>query len=284
MHFHFDFTAVEILWTLTFAAQLILLVVLLGRDRTARFKWFTAGIVVVGLRLLTSRVLYSRLAPLPYNAILITLADLGVLTGILVLVELARHAFLQVKRRTWVLAALAMTAVGAAVLALWGAWPAWKTLTANSRLAFLLVMQLAAQKGELLVNVLAVELGLVIVLFGRRFKTGWRSHTQQIAIGFSTLGIAQMATQRIQQIIVTTVVPKTQAELDQARGLLERVINCGNAIYIVVLAWWIACMWIDEPGAAAAASGPLPAEPAAADEDQLPEHLTTGTGPLTTDN
>jgi len=30
MHFHFDFAARQILWTLTFAAQLVLLVVLLA--------------------------------------------------------------------------------------------------------------------------------------------------------------------------------------------------------------------------------------------------------------
>ena len=43
MHFNFAFTAVQVLWTLTFAAHLVLLVVLLGRDRTRRFPWFTTG-------------------------------------------------------------------------------------------------------------------------------------------------------------------------------------------------------------------------------------------------
>jgi hypothetical protein len=33
MHLNFDFSAVQILWTLTFAGLLVLLVVLLGRDR-----------------------------------------------------------------------------------------------------------------------------------------------------------------------------------------------------------------------------------------------------------
>jgi hypothetical protein len=54
MHFNFGFTAVQILWTLTFAALLVLLVVLLGRDRARRFPWFTASIVLLTLRLLSS--------------------------------------------------------------------------------------------------------------------------------------------------------------------------------------------------------------------------------------
>ncbi len=49
----------------------------------------------------------------------------------------------------------------------------------------------------MLVNVLTVELGLLVVLFGRRFNAGWRSHTQQITIGLSTVAIAQMALQGI---------------------------------------------------------------------------------------
>ena len=42
MHFDFHFTAISVLWTLTFAALLVLLVVLMGRDRARRFPWFTA--------------------------------------------------------------------------------------------------------------------------------------------------------------------------------------------------------------------------------------------------
>ena len=64
MHFNFHFTAVQILWTLTFAALLVLLVVLLGRDRIRRFPWFTTGIVLVTLRLLVNRLLHDRLPPI----------------------------------------------------------------------------------------------------------------------------------------------------------------------------------------------------------------------------
>ena len=68
MHFDFHFTAISVLWTLTFAALLVLLVVLMGRDRARRFPWFTASIVLVALRLLTNRLLHERLPPLTMGA------------------------------------------------------------------------------------------------------------------------------------------------------------------------------------------------------------------------
>ncbi len=63
MHFHFPFAAADILWTLTFAAHLVLLVVLLGRDRIVRFPWFTASAVVLALRILTIRLLVKGFRP-----------------------------------------------------------------------------------------------------------------------------------------------------------------------------------------------------------------------------
>ncbi|HEY1160175.1 MAG TPA: hypothetical protein VGE83_06065 [Terracidiphilus sp.] len=256
MHFNFDFTAVQVIWTLTFAAQLILLVVLLGRDRTRRFPWFTASIVLVALRLLASRLLFGRLPPLTLNAIFITMADLAVIVGLLVLLEIARRAFSGVQRRTWIAGTLVLLALGVGILAFWGPWPAWKTLTADSALATLRLMQLGALKGDLLVNLLTVELGLLVVFFGRRYNAGWRSHTQQIIIGLSTASIAQLAAQGIWQIIVRTAAPHTQAEYERILGLRDKLFNASGAIYVAVLVWWIICLWIDEPGAAAIAEAP----------------------------
>jgi hypothetical protein len=254
MHPHFAFTTVEVLWTITFAAQLVLLVVLLGRERIRRFPWFTASVVVIGLRVLMARVLYSRLPPLTFNAILITLADLGVVVGLLVLVELARKAFRGARRGAWIGGTLALLAVGAVVLKYWGPWPAWKTLTANSRLAVLLLMQLGAQKGELLVGVLSICLGLLVALLGRRYGAGWRSHAQRILIGLSTAAIAQLAVQAIWQIVAAHTTPKSQQEYEHILGLRDRISNANSAVYIAVLVWWIACLWMDEPGAARAAT------------------------------
>ena len=62
MHFNFDFNSTQILWTLTFAALLVLMVVLLGRDRVRRFPWFTTAMALTALRMLASRLLYHRVS------------------------------------------------------------------------------------------------------------------------------------------------------------------------------------------------------------------------------
>src|ERR1700739_1041853 len=103
MHFNFDFSAVQVLWTITFAAHLVLLVVLLGRDRIRRFPWFTTAIGLVTLRLLISRLLFGRLPQLSMSAIFVVLADLSSIVGLLVVVELARRAFSRAPRRTWLI-------------------------------------------------------------------------------------------------------------------------------------------------------------------------------------
>jgi hypothetical protein len=250
MHLNSDFSAVLVIWTLTFAALLVLLVVLMGRDRARRFPWFTSSIVLVTLDMLGKRLLHGRLSQITLAAIFITLADLVVIVGLMVLLEMARHAFGKVRTTVWIVGNLVMVAVGGVVLAAWGPWPAWKTLTADSPLAVLGMMQLAEIKGDLLVNVLTVELGLLVVLFGRRFHAGWRSHTQQIMIGLSTVAIAQLALQGVQQVFIATVVIKAQADVDRAREFLRNLSNANGVVYLAVLLWWIVCLWNDEPAAA----------------------------------
>jgi hypothetical protein len=165
-----------------------------------------------------------------------------------------------------------MLAVGAAVLAAWGAWPAWKTLSTDSTLAILKLVQLAAQKASLLSDVVTVELGLLVVLIGRRFKAGWRSHAQQIVIGLSTAAIAQMAVRGIWQQIALHAAPQTQAEYEHVLGIQEKLYNANSVLFVAVLVWWIACLWIDEPGTetAAAETPAASTNPSLAEPDGVP--------------
>jgi hypothetical protein len=259
MHLNLGFTTVQTLWTLTFAALLVLLVVLLGRDRARRFPWFTASIVLVALRLLTSRLLYGKMPPLTMNTIVLTLADVSALVGLLLLVEIARRAFSGLQRPLWIANSAGLLAVAGAVLAMWGPWPAWKTLTADSHLAALRLMQLFAQKADLLVTMLTIGLGLAVILFGRRYKAGWRSHTQRVVIGLSTAAIAQLGLLIALERMAQKAAPHNQAELDRILGLRDNLVNANSVIYIAVLVWWIVCLWIDEPGAKEAAPE-IPAE------------------------
>ena len=250
MHFNSDFSARQILWTLTFAAQLVLLVVLLGRDRARRYPWFTAAIALSALRLMAEVLLMGRMATLGLQEILITLGDLGVVVGLLVVVEVARRAFAGAQRSQWIVNGAGLLLVALGVLVVWGPWPAGKDLAPDSLLGRLRLMQLAAQKGEALVNLLTVQLGLLVVLFGRHFKAGWRSHTQMIAIGLSTAAIAGLAMQAAIQSIIARAQPHSRAEYDHVLALLGKLANANSAVYLAALVWWIAWLWLDEPGTA----------------------------------
>lgn len=250
MHFHFPLTTAEILWTLTFAAQLVLMVVLIGRERLSRFPWFTASIVVLALRLLVGRVLIDRLPRLTFGATMIVLADISVLIGLIVLAELARRSFHGARRPIVLIAALVILAIGGVAAAWWAPWPTWKSLTANPKFTALLLMQLAAQRGEVLLELLAVEFGIVVVAFGRGFGAGWRSHAQRIAIGLSTAGLAQLTVEGIVRIIADHFVPKSREEYEHVLRMVDHISNATGVVTIAVLVWWIVCLWIDEPGAA----------------------------------
>jgi len=249
MHPNFHFTAVQILWTFTFAAQLVLLVVLLGRDRIKIFPWFTLGIAMMALRLLASRLLEGRLPVITLSGVFIAMADLSAIVGLLVVIEMGRRAFARVPRHVWLAGALAVLLPALIILVAWGPWPPRQSLVANSALATLRLMQFGAQKFDLLVDLLTVELGLLVVLLGRRWGAGWRTHTQRVVIGLSTASMGQLAVEAIWQFIAKTVQPHSQAEYEHVIGLRDKLFNANGLLYIAVVIWWIVVLWADEPGA-----------------------------------
>ena len=255
MHFHFPLSTGDILWTLTFAGYLVLLVVLLGRDRIARFPWFTTGIVIMALRILIIRLLVKRMPELTLDTTILIIADILAFVALMVVVEIARRAFGGVRRSTWIAGALALMALGAVVLKFWGPWPAWSTLTARSTISTLRLLQLIAQKASLLADVETIAVGLLIVLLGSRFKAGWRTHTQRVAIGLSTASITVLVIQGIWQNVITAAranpaVLQSIPQQQRVIGLGEKLSNANSTIYIAILIWWIVCLWRDEPGTA----------------------------------
>jgi len=249
MHFHFPFTAAAILWTLTFAAHLVLLVVLMGRERIARFPWFTASIALITLRLLVAKLLAGRLPQITFAAIVIVMLDVAAFVSLMVVVELARRAFETARRESWLAGALFLIAVGALVLRYWGAWPPWKTLTSNPPLQLL---EFLAQKAGLLADVETIGVGVLIVALGYRCGAGWRSHVQRIAIGLSTASLAQVSVEAIWQAVARSAVIHEMNTYNRLIHLRDHLFNANNAVYIAVLIWWIVALWRDEPGQAAA--------------------------------
>jgi hypothetical protein len=253
MHFDYHFTAVSVLWTLTFASLLVLLVVLMGRDRARRFSWFTASIVLVALRLLTNRLLHDKLPQLTMATIAISLADISVLVALIVLIEMARRAFKKAGPVAWAGWTLGLLALGGVVLWKWGPWPSWKAIAFDTTIARLQFMQLLAVKTGLLVDVLSIALGLLVVALGHRYGAGWRSHVQRILIGLSTASISQIGAQGIWEVIARHTTPHSRTEYEHLMGVQEKLLNANSALYVLVLIWWIVCLWNDEPGTAAAA-------------------------------
>jgi len=247
MHFHFDFSANGILFTLTFAALLVLLVVLFGRDRSRSFPWFTAATAIMAIRMVASRVFIGRIPQMASNEVFLALWDIASIVALMVVVEMARRAFARAGRVAWATATAILLAVGGVVTAKWGPWPPVKTLLAVSQIAVLRLMQLCAHKAELLAQVLIVLLGLLVVFFGRRFNAGWHSHTQQLVIGLSTVAMAQLAVRIILEAISHTAI-QSPAEHDRVIWLEGRLYSASNVIYLGALIWWIVCLWIDEPG------------------------------------
>jgi membrane protein required for beta-lactamase induction len=130
-------------------------------------------------------------------------------------------------------------------------------------------MQFLAVKTGLLVDVLSVCLTLLVVVFGRRYGAGWRSHVQRILIGFSTASLSQMSAQAIWQVIARHTTPHSQAEYQRVVGIQDKLLNANSAVYVLVLIWWIVCLWIDEPGSAntaVVAADSVPAEASSAAE------------------
>jgi hypothetical protein len=248
----------RVVWTLTFAAQLVLLVVILGRGRAPRYPWFTAVIALNALRLMVEVLLAGRVAMIPFSATVLTLADLSVLASLLVLVELARRAFVGLHRPLWIVnsAGLAIIAIG--ILAVWGPWPVWKNLAVGTLLGNLRLMQLVMQKGELLVALLTVGLGALVVVFGRKFKAGWRSHTFTIVLGLAAVSAVSLAFQGGLQIAVLTQHIQTRAEFESTKIILS---SAQQIVYLAALIWWISWLWLDEPGAPEQAASAPSQEP-----------------------
>ena len=249
MHLNFGFNAVQTLWALTFAALLILLVVLLGRDRAKRFPVFTLSLVLVAFRLLASRLLFGRMSPVATNVAFLSLALAAGLVQISVVVEFALRAFAGAGRRAWLVGTLVLLVISGTMVAFWGPWPDWKTLTGGGLMANLRLAQLVAQRSEMLADGLAIELAILVAFAGRRFYAGWLSHTQQLIVGMATAGMAQLVIRGFWQAIATHAIPHSEDEYIRLLGLQEKLYNANSTVYIVVLVWWIASLWREEPGA-----------------------------------
>jgi hypothetical protein len=180
---------------------------------------------------------------------------------------MARTAFAKASRSAAIGVTFAALAVSGTALAVWGPWPSWATLKVSSTLATMRRMQLAAEKGDLLAGMLAIELALLVVFFGRRFHAGWRSHVQRIVLGLAAAAAAQLTVRSVWQSITLKAVIHNRTQYDHLMTLRDRMYSANDTVYLCVLIWWIVCLWFDEPASrsdvatpASHASSPQPAK------------------------
>jgi hypothetical protein len=258
MHFNLE----QVLWALVLAGHLILLIVLLGRDRIARFPWFSAMIMVSAIRLIADHLLHDKLATASfywqnYVGILVS----AVIT-ILALIEVGRQVYASgkagriLKARGWVGWSMVMLAIGLAIVWAWGRpWPTWAAMRAEPAEFPILLTAFTAVKLMLLVNLITVMAGLLMGIFGKRFGAGWKSHAQQVMLGLSTNAAAIVAVEAIQDIIRRNVHFTADMSREARNQIVVRLThlfshldNASKTLWLVVLLWWIYWLWRDEPG------------------------------------
>ena len=277
----------QILWALVLAAHFVLLIVLLGRDRTSRFPWFTALTAVSAAHLLADHLLNGKLTTIAFYWQSYSVMILESLLGLLVLVELTRRVFssgkagLILKPKGWLGWTLVTGVIAIGAVWAWGPWPTWKMLNAEPAQLPLLLVVLTAMKSTLFVGLLSVEIPLLMRIFGKRFGFGWRSHPQQIALGLSTYAIGFLTVQGITDSIKKNLHITSREQYERLVHLFSNLDNARFALWFLVLAWWIVWLWRDEPGSSPAAltgaedpvfAGPVLLSPLVAepDVDNLP--------------
>jgi hypothetical protein len=243
----------QVLWALVLAAHLVLLVILLGRERNVRFPWFTAAIGVSSIHLIADHLLSGKLTTVAfywqsYSAVLI-----GSILGVLVLVELSRQVFasgragLKLTSGAWIGWTLGLIIIAGNVVWFWGPWPSMTALKSNPQQLPILLLVLTGIKSELFLALLTVMVGLLLRIFGKRFGFGWRSYPQQIALGLSTYSLGFLAVLGITDYIKRTVHLTSRDQYDHIVKLFAKLDNARFALWAVVLIWWCVWLWLDEP-------------------------------------
>ena len=261
MHLPFAVTAHQLLWTLTFAAYLVLLVVFVARKLYCRLPFFTALTVLLELRLLAENLLTGRLAMLDLQKVLLAFADLSALVSILVAFELWQKVFGKASCRFRKISLSLGTLASIALLIGWGPWltpariaPALAPLSVkilNAMVLFaaprgtLLVFS-GIDKGNLLAAILLLLAGTQILIQRRRTGTRFNAEAVLVSVATTFTSLFWLGTQLCWQILVRTTHFHSREEYTQFLDLGGRFILANHVVNLLAILWWIGWLWFDE--------------------------------------
>lgn len=271
-----------ILWVCVLAAHLVLMVVLLGRDRVGRFPWFTAATGLSAIRLIADHLLRGKLTEVAFFWQSYGGSILQTLLNLLVLVEICRHVFSSgrngkvLKPKGWLGGVLVTLPIAIAVAAFWDQGFSWAAAKADPQITPLYLVFFSALKAQTSLAVLTVEVGLLLLIFGKRFGFGWRSQDQQIALGLSTVSLALLAVQAATDIVKHNLHLTSREQYEHILQIFRNLDNGRFVIWLLALIWWIIWLWRNEPGAASSAeavevpvlTGPSPLDVRLAEPDE----------------
>lgn len=250
------FNQSQILFTLLLAGQMVLLIVLYGRDRTRLHPWFAASVMLTAFKELVERLLFERVPQIPYEFIKNSLAMLTVLIGIGLLVEVGRQLFPAAQVKNRLIAGSAITLLSAVVVYFWGPWTANGDIGFKSQIGVInLLLVTAVHSQQVLMPVATVLLGL-FVLFALRDKRGlWKMHTVKILTGLTTIALMFLVVRTAGQSIALTANAHgmTQKEFAQIEDLMDHLRTLPFVTLILVQVWWIIALWNDEDASKASA-------------------------------
>jgi hypothetical protein len=73
------------------------------------------------------------------------------------------------------------------------------------------------------------------------------------------VAIAQILRDGIWELIALKAAPHSQAEYERLVALREKLFNASEVVFLAMVVWWVACLWMDEPGLGAGGAVETPA-------------------------
>jgi hypothetical protein len=218
------------IWVACLTGEIVLLLVLLLRNRAGSFPVFSVYILGIILRSLIGMFVKTHFPAETFKHYSWTAGILDECLQLFVLFEIAEHVFAPTGKwaadvgRTMV--AMASASAVAAALISWLANPA-----TQSR------MQTFKMRSDFFSAVLMSELFVCMVILSSTFGLPWKTHAARIAQGFGAYSLACIA----------LGIPKIFFGLQHGTHQFEEMNHLRSVIYLACEVYWVVMLWAEAP-------------------------------------